>query len=280
MSPQSNDDAALARSLGALFNLTPDPKRAAPPVATVAAAPPAAAAPVGTIEHEEAAATDIALADAGFGGALHTALGDLRRISDGGDTDVPPVAAMSDDPASRLGSGFGERLRAGPSAWAEGVAAWWSNRWREVLPGMIVGAVVLLAFVVVLATGGNRGDTRLDTAQPPGSATNLTTTTIGGITAASLPPDTAAPDSVPPGSAAGPTPVTPARPSVTVRRSAPGTTGAPVRRPAPTPPRTAAPSPPVTQAPPPTEGPTTTAAPTPTTEPSSTTSSTPPPAAN
>ncbi|MGI9032853.1 MAG: hypothetical protein DLM54_04795 [Acidimicrobiales bacterium] len=136
----------------------------------------------------DTAASAAALHEAGFGGPLHLALGDLRRISD--DDPAPTSAMVSTGNSDYTSAGPPHRRGGVGGAWAATVADWWTARWRDLLPGMVVAALVVIAFAVVLITGG-RHDSKVDTTSPTSS--DVTTTVPDGITAASLPPDTSMP---------------------------------------------------------------------------------------
>ncbi len=169
-------------------------------------------------ESEAAAEATAALQESGFGSALHTALGELRRITD----DPPPVpvgavAAWSEAQVPRSTGHFDPTPGSGPDrpstqrrsmvAFGRGTPAgglaslgdWWTSRWKELLPGMVVVTLVVVAFAVVLASGGRRADTsHVDTRRP--IASDPSTTIAGLFTTASVPPgvppaDTGAPAS-------------------------------------------------------------------------------------
>ncbi|MCA1684175.1 MAG: hypothetical protein LC708_03500, partial [Actinobacteria bacterium] len=124
----------------------------------------------------------VALEGSGFGGPLHDAGGGLPRLSD---SDVPgqPVAdgavpspAVPDDAAAFTALSPGEDVPdwyttpvlsvdapPRPTSTARAVLTiagqWWAARRRELLPGLVVGSLVILAFVVVLLSGGKGAGT-------------------------------------------------------------------------------------------------------------------------
>jgi hypothetical protein len=220
----------LAAALGALLRLSPADPPSPPPVAPPspspiewrppATRPVAAPSPVGAAvdpwavdpildgatlattaagglqadgagEAAAAAQAATALEESGFGGALHTALGELRRIADdpvpagvgasapGTGTDAAPWP--SPEPASAS-----DRLGGNPAAWLASLHDWWTARWKDLLPGIVVASLVVVAFAVVLASGTKRSDpSHVDTRRPIASDPS---TTIPGLFATAEPP--------------------------------------------------------------------------------------------
>lgn len=162
----------------------PDPVLDAP-------APQRVAAVAGVADPFEAdpyeAEAEAAFQEVGFGGPLHDALGQLRRISDD-DFESGPVPSTGSEPDDDVGASERRRRRAGVAAFSGALGAWWSDRWRDVLPGMVVAALVVMAFGVVLATGGGRnGTSHVDTSSSPTTVDpDSLAPPVGG---ASLPPD-------------------------------------------------------------------------------------------
>ncbi|MFN2607417.1 MAG: hypothetical protein ABR511_05905 [Acidimicrobiales bacterium] len=191
--PAPTEDAAWAAAVGLSTSpVTPPDDHAAPAPGWPSGAPddhatwaPAGAGvvePHADRDAEVEAASAAALADAGFGGPLHDALGQLRRISDDPAADVTAAAGAVPPPRR---PGLGERLGR-PGEWRGVAAAWWSERWRDVLPGLVVAALVVMAFTVVLATGGRHSsNSHLDTSGPG----TTDTTAVPPATVAILPPD-------------------------------------------------------------------------------------------
>lgn len=94
-----------------------------------------------------------ALEHAGLAGPMNAALSDLRRVG-GAEPDVTELAGP-------LGAGAGAFSGSGKLS---ELHDWWSERGREVLPGLAVAAVIVLAFAVVLlgrdsGTDGSKVDT-------------------------------------------------------------------------------------------------------------------------
>ncbi len=201
--------------------LSPDPDPWAPdPVLDRNLVTGPAGGPAGhDAEAEAAAGAATALHESGFGGALHTALGELRRITDD-PVPVPAgaVASSSEAQATRPkgqsapvpGSGpdwpstrprsIAAIGRGAPGEWLASLGDWWTMRWRELLPGLVVVTLVIVAFAVVLASGGRRANTsHVDTRRP--IASDPPTTIAGLFTTASAPPgDSPPPGDVPPSS--------------------------------------------------------------------------------
>lgn len=207
------DAAAAARGHAGPLLWAPDPALDGPAAAggrdqTLPWAPdpvldrPATAVAGSEPEKEaEVGASAAALQEAGFGGPLHTALGELRRISD---DDLPPAEPrVHQEPSPPPRSSLSDHRRAGPRVWGAALGEWWGARWREVLPVLVVAALVVMAFSVVLATGRKHATgSRVDTSP---SSTEATITTLGDINAALLPPDTTPPDTaMAPGSPSAP----------------------------------------------------------------------------
>lgn len=147
--------------------------------------------PDGAGEAAAAAQAAAALEESGFGGALHTALGELRRIAD----DPVPAGGGS----SALGTGTdgapwppsepasaSDRLGGNPAAWLASLHDWWTARWKDLLPGIVVASLVVVAFAVVLASGTKRADpSHVDLRRPIASDPS---TTIAGLFTTAEPP--------------------------------------------------------------------------------------------
>lgn len=211
-----------------------------------------------------------ALQDVGLGGPLNAAMGDLRRLYPDADERVTRDAALP--AASPPASASPGRRR------VQFLMAWWASRRRELVPGLVVGLVVVVAFaVVLLGRGSDSGPSGVKTT---GSTTvpaaDLTTVPGEGDIAPSLPlademmPAEPSPDSPAAGSSFSgdeegasdaPPVVATTRPRRSGARATPGPAPAPA--PAPTaPPATPAPTaPPATPAP--TQPPTATTVPPP-----------------
>jgi len=248
-------DAHLARALGALLGL-PSPAASAPASApahaTIAWTAPPSSSEAGLLPVSASAWTpapppsptvddsfwgaspvDIdagesdsrvadeaaALLESGFGGPMHTALGELRRISGAG-VPVRPTDGGANG-GGRPDSGGGDHdldadvpdwyteppLSTGalppagsPGAWLAMLADWWGPRRRELLPGMAVAALIILAFAVVLISGTRQADTSHVGTRPVPLDSNTTVpglfATAGGVS----PIDAPAPGSLPSGS--------------------------------------------------------------------------------
>lgn len=227
----------------------------------------------GDPEAEATADAAAALNESGFGSALHTALGELRRITDEA---VPAYAAAS--PTSSEGpwpppeaASASERVGGGPADWFASLGDWWTARWRDLLPGMLVAGLVVVAFAVVLVSGSRHADTsHLDTRR---SVSSDPSTTIPGLfTTESVPPGGVPPSGT--GSPAGGGRSSPFVAPVTTKASSAGPAGS--RRGSTKPPSTGTPTP---TSPPPTSPPPTNPPPTspPTTPPTTSPPTTSPP---
>jgi len=211
-----------------------------------------------------------ALHESGFDSALHTALGELRRIA----VEPVPVHAGADAAASMPPEGpawpptepasASERVGGDPAAWLASLGEWWTARWRDLLPGILVATLVVVAFAVVLASGTKHANTSHVDTRP--SLPSDPSTTIAGLFATAAPPngDAVAPGSSVPaaraGSSAAPV-TTKATGHTTASTAAPKASKPPSGAPTPTAPPPTKPSPttsPATTAPP-TTAPTTTA---------------------
>ena len=106
-----------------------------------------------------------ALQYAGLAGPMNTALSDLRRVG-GNHADVTELAA----PVAAGGYASSDRL-------AE-LRDWWSDRGRELLPGLAVAGVVVFAFAVVLLGRGSDSD---------GSKVNTGRATVSTVVPTSTP---------------------------------------------------------------------------------------------
>ncbi|MDQ6927752.1 MAG: hypothetical protein M3159_03710 [Actinomycetota bacterium] len=160
------DDAQLEAAMAALLQTysssspPPDvtPEAEPEPISDLDVSPWAPAA--------TAAAADLALDDAGFGGPLHAALGDLGDLNSDTLASPPPPHEQSSPPSSLPPPNFPRP---------------WKNRRRELVPALVVGLLVLLGLAAVIATLTNAdgGGTNVSLSTP----TSLvpTTTTIGTI---------------------------------------------------------------------------------------------------
>ena len=140
----------------------------------------------------------VAMQEAGFASPLHTALGELRRLTPENDEAVsqPVVDDSAQAASAHLGPGSRsarERsYRRRRVAWVE----WWSTRGREVLPAIVVGVVIVLAFAVVLASGSKDKARKAGTRPADVGRSTLVPTTAFSDT---VPPDTAATNEPPAG---------------------------------------------------------------------------------
>jgi hypothetical protein len=123
---------------------------------------------------------------------LHTALGELRRIADdpvpaaGGSSALGTAADAEPWPPSEPAS-VGDRLGGNPAAWLASLHDWWTARWKDLLPGIVVASLVVVAFAVVLASGTKRADpSHVDSRRPIASDPS---TTIAGLFTTPEPPD-------------------------------------------------------------------------------------------
>lgn len=125
--------------------------------------------------------SDVALEEAGFGGPLHAALGDLADINSGiyasSPPEEPPHAPTSPSSAPKR------------SRFAEGAAAW-SARKRELLPGLIVALLVVLGLVVVVTsmTGGDGDNSNISASAPTSALVTSTTIRLDTIPPPPSPP--------------------------------------------------------------------------------------------
>lgn len=247
---------------------------------TLVTTPPVGPHPAGEVDAAAAVEAATALHESGFDSALHTALGELRRIA----VEPVPVHAGADAAASMPPEGpawpptepasASERVGGDPAAWLASLGEWWTARWRDLLPGIVVATLVVIAFAVVLASGTKHANTSHVDTRP--SLSSDPSTTIAGLFATSASPngDAVAPGSSVPaaakaGSSAAPV-TTKATGHTTASTAAPKASKPPSGAPTPTAPQPTKPSPttaPATTAPA-TTAPTTTVPPQTTTVPS------------
>ncbi|HWC10090.1 MAG TPA: hypothetical protein VG455_02595, partial [Acidimicrobiales bacterium] len=122
----------------------------------------------------------VALRDAGFGGPLHSALGELGRIIPDRGVETPPAEERTQVPVPaplevdpEMPSPPGGRRPQWLSA--DGLRQVWLARRRDWGPALIVAALIAVAFVVVLTAGGPDGpDARIDTRSDSSSVTTTT----------------------------------------------------------------------------------------------------------
>ena len=213
-----------------------------------------------------------ALQDVGLGGPLNAAMGDLRRLYPDADERVTRDAALP--PAGPAGGGSPAHRR------VQFLAAWWASRRKELVPGMVVGLVIVVAFaVVLLGRGGDSGPSGVKTTgSTTVPATDLTTVPGEGDIPPPLPlademvpaePSTDSPEggSSVSGDEEGAADAPPVVATTRPRRSGARSTPAPAPQPAPA--ATAPPAAPAPTAPPATPGPTQPPPPTATTAPPS-----------
>ena len=135
-----------------------------------------------------------ALKEAGFAGPLHSALGELGRI-------IPERTALTSTPTDRNDLPGATAPRAAWTenpqshgrrpAWlsASGLRQAWLAR-RDWGPGLMVAAVVVVAFVVVLAVGaGDRTTSRVSTRPTTSISSPSTTAEVPTVPFAEVPPE-------------------------------------------------------------------------------------------
>jgi hypothetical protein len=124
------------------------------------------------------------LQDVGLGGPLNTAMGDLRRLAD---DRLGPPAPPADTRGGSLRASFDHRVVL--------LREWWGARRRELLPGVGVALLIVVAFAVVLLNrdGDPRPVGTVSTSVPPASAPQSTLPPAEETTTVPLPPEDVVP---------------------------------------------------------------------------------------